>query len=694
MVELNQRAAKLLQSILYTPKMTIKELEKNLRCSRRQVNYDLQKINDWLQSRDLISIEYIRDKGFIINQSIRKDLEDILSTIDLPDYLPSQKDRADIIFIQLFIKKGYLSVNHFLDSIRMSRNTVLSDIQLLKGELEKEDISLTYNRQTGYELVGCEVQIRSFAFKCISGLLQSPNGFHLLEEIYDLLESKDAFAELYRDTFKVMTDIEKDLSVSFIDEQLKDLTVFFLFLLVRISNNHNTELSLGEIKDSLKHSEAYNASLRLMKNFPITINDDEIAYMSMHLLGLNTSYDEQVFPLDNPSELYRIIDQIILDFEKFACVSFSDKEEAKRSLFLHLKPAYYRMFFRIPITNPYLEKIKQEYFDLFTLVKKSLNRLEQLLKNSISEDEIGFITLHFGAFLRKHGIPYRRRQCVIICPNGVSTSSMLKSQMEQLIPEVEVVKVMSLREFKSNIHPDIDFILSTVPIKTTKPIIIVSPILTANDKAKIIQEVDLLLYQRQSQQVKTNDLIQVIKQFATINNETALYEAINNLLLGTTVTDNGRYKPMLKELLTKEMVQTTDRVTNWKEAIRLAALPLLENKTIENKYIDAMIESIEKNGPYIVLAPKVAIPHARPESGVNRVGMSLLKIDHAVSFSEGDEDKDANLIFVIAAIDNELHLKALSQLTELLEEEETINQLINCKNADELMPFIDKVSHN
>ena len=56
---------------------------------------------------------------------------------------------------------------------------------------------------------------------------------------------------------------------------------------------------------------------------------------------------------------------------------------------------------------------------------------------------------------------------------------------------------------------------------------------------------------------------------------------------------------MITDLLGKH-VQTAERAEDWKDAIRMAAAPLLENGSIRASYIDAMIHNVEVNGPYIV----------------------------------------------------------------------------------------------
>ncbi|MEM5591127.1 PTS sugar transporter subunit IIA [Niallia circulans] len=149
---------------------------------------------------------------------------------------------------------------------------------------------------------------------------------------------------------------------------------------------------------------------------------------------------------------------------------------------------------------------------------------------------------------------------------------------------------------------------------------------------------------------------------------------------------------MISDLLKREMIQIKDKVDNWQEAIRLASSPLLDIQAIEPCYIDAMITNIEKLGSYVVLAPNVAIPHARPEDGVKKLSMSLLKLNEPISFSPDDPNKNVHLIFVLAAVDNYSHLKALSQLTELLEEEENIEQMIEMTKAESFIKLIQSYS--
>lgn len=150
----------------------------------------------------------------------------------------------------------------------------------------------------------------------------------------------------------------------------------------------------------------------------------------------------------------------------------------------------------------------------------------------------------------------------------------------------------------------------------------------------------------------------------------------------------------MNDLLQLDLIQMIERVDNWQAGIELAAQPLLSKGFIEESYIEAMIDSIHQLGAYIVLAPHVAVPHASPDKGVKRLGMSLLQLKEAVDFNreneEYDEDRQVQLIFVLAAIDSSAHLKALQQLVMILDNEETIDRLIKAETCDEMYQIINE----
>lgn len=144
---------------------------------------------------------------------------------------------------------------------------------------------------------------------------------------------------------------------------------------------------------------------------------------------------------------------------------------------------------------------------------------------------------------------------------------------------------------------------------------------------------------------------------------------------------------MLLELFNKNTVKIHPRVQDWIEAGRIAGQLLVKQGKIEEKYIDAMIESVNKFGPYIVLTEGVALFHARPNEGVISIGMSLLVLKEGVNFNVEDKDP-VYLVFVLAPKDSNSHLGVLAEFAKLLDEKETIEKIKAADNYDEVMAVV------
>ncbi|REJ11074.1 PTS sugar transporter subunit IIA [Halobacillus trueperi] len=144
---------------------------------------------------------------------------------------------------------------------------------------------------------------------------------------------------------------------------------------------------------------------------------------------------------------------------------------------------------------------------------------------------------------------------------------------------------------------------------------------------------------------------------------------------------------MLSEQL-KGNIHFLKSVNSWEEAISESATPLLDDGSITPKYVEDMIENVHKNGPYIVIVPGIAMPHAKNEGGVVKTGISLLKLEEAVPFPE---NKKVNLLFTLAAEDTSGHLDLISDLSSLLIEDEVREKLEQANSEEEILDLLQTV---
>lgn len=138
---------------------------------------------------------------------------------------------------------------------------------------------------------------------------------------------------------------------------------------------------------------------------------------------------------------------------------------------------------------------------------------------------------------------------------------------------------------------------------------------------------------------------------------------------------------MLIDKITVSDIQTQVSAENWEDAIIKTSQLLLDKGAIEQSYIDAMIQVVKENGPYIVISKHIALAHARPEFGAKEMGLSFSTLNPPINFGADGMDP-VKLIITLSATDSDAHIDLLSELTEILLDEEKLESLINATSNE------------
>ncbi|HSV86054.1 MAG TPA: PTS sugar transporter subunit IIA [Levilinea sp.] len=128
--------------------------------------------------------------------------------------------------------------------------------------------------------------------------------------------------------------------------------------------------------------------------------------------------------------------------------------------------------------------------------------------------------------------------------------------------------------------------------------------------------------------------------------------------------------------------------STWQDVVRAAGGLLVDIRAAEPRYIAAMLRTAEELGPYIVLAPGLALPHARTEDGALRVGFAAITLAAPVEFGNPDNDP-VRLVIAFCAPDSTAHLQALSQLARALEEPGFIDRAAAARHKTELAAILN-----
>lgn len=86
-----------------------------------------------------------------------------------------------------------------------------------------------------------------------------------------------------------------------------------------------------------------------------------------------------------------------------------------------------------------------EYFYFSDIVVSSLN---DEFTYPITNDEIAYFALHFGAHIRNNSYGHHKLRIILVCPNGISTTSMLVKEIEELNLEVEILDIVPMNKLQ------------------------------------------------------------------------------------------------------------------------------------------------------------------------------------------------------------------------------------------------------
>lgn len=662
------RSKKLLNVLLaQSDYISLNDLAKALDVSRRTVYYDISKVNIWLEQAGMPTLEIVREKGLFLPYQERENIQLYLEAEDAEQiYIFSPAERCKGIICYIIYSNEPVYLEQLTDCFAVSRNTVFGDLKIVTEQLEQYELKLDYQPKQGYRVMGDPVRVRALFmlyFSEMSPLFQSGTfRFFQQEEIKEYYEK--------------LKEIEKRLGLSYVDGVL-----FSLAALIPMLYRHRHPVVFPGLKASeMQKTREYN----LVSMFFPDMFVEEQLYLALHLLGSRVNTVPTQF-FANPSKVYihDLAKELITEFEKTACVIFEEREELERALFVHFSTSLYRYQYGIQIGNLLGDDVIKEYPNLFSITRTVAKRLETSIGIPIPDSEIAYLSLHFGSFLKVADKDGQRLRILIVCANGISTGNMIKREVQKLLPFAEIVDVRAAIGLL-NVQEVCDLIISTVKINSVVPNIVVHPILTEFDRRGILNH--KLIAPKQIE-IRRDQIFQVVKKYVCPDNYKNLLNDLTAYLQGgiQEFEIEDKLELGLYKLLDTSRIEVVSERCVWQQSIRITGQCLIESNSIEQRYLDNIISQLQYYGPYMFLTENVILAHAKPEDGVNTLDISLAVFKYPVAFSE---QRKADLMILLAAEDQEKHLKILQDILVLVSNPNAIETLIGCNSPEEVLTVI------
>lgn len=675
---LDERSDRLLQELLRSPNITNAKLQEKFGLTRRQVEYSIQKINNWLEEQTYPTIGRSASGLF----SISPELFQLISDKEYQQadfYIPSENERASMIILMLMTMTEELSLNHFISELEVSKNTVLSDLKLAQSIIDGDNLQIRYTRLHGYLIEGDEWNKRSAMITAAERIMESYGGETYLKRLMhvELAEIQKLRGQL--------EEVEKHLNLHFIDSKMKILPYILQAIFRRIEQKQTIVTPFMIDYDELSDTKEYEAVEILIEDRP-AISKEERIYIALQLLTTNI-LPKQHLKMEEMPQLKQAIEQVISNFEKKAVVQLINKESLIERLFAHIKPAYYRIKYALTTDYRFLDKIDQEYQTIHYIVKQSLTPLEAFIGAKVPENEAVFITLFIGGHLIDSASNITKKlRAVVVCPNGLSISKLMEKNMRGLFPEIYFYPAMSIREFEQT---DVvyDIVFTATPLATDKKLFLVNAMMDEAEKMELRRRVLRAVYMINEQSFSAEALMKTIGKYADIKNVEKLERAVQEFLFPHKEEPafSADEKLPLAKLLPQDRIILMDKVASWREAITIAAAPLLADGSITESYVEEMHRQYPNPNWNIILRKKIAIPHAEIDKGARKLGMSMLCLREGLPLEDGSE---LHCMVVIAAIDKNAHFTGLLELMELAGNEEKMNVIKEARDKETIFNLI------
>lgn len=697
--------------------LVIKNIASKLGVTERTIRYDLDQLEDWLEK---YQIDLVRKRGVGVYLN-SDDKEKILTEIDLNykyNRVLSPNERQNVILKELLFRDEPLIIKELSLIMDVSTNTVLKDLDNLEEYLKKKNLSLIRRPNYGIEIKGKESSWRQVVFELLDETSNWEDILTFLKRSSDKKEI-NTFIDSYQELLKqinepglekiknIVSEAERKLPFDFADAAYAALVLHISIAVQRIVNNKDINMAAEQfnmLKEKKEYKIAETIADNLEKKFKIDIPETEIGYITLHLLGakFRNRGGEEVFKTELiDQKTLSLTKKIIETAEKILDIKLIDDSELLYGLALHLKPTLNRLEYNMNIENLLLEDIKKRYPEIYRASSIAAGILQGKIQREINEAEIGYIAMHIGAAVeRKKHSREKKARVVLVCSTGIGTTRLLGVRLKQSFPEIKIVDNYSyhnldIEELKNN---EIDLVISTIKLEISKiRNICVNPLLPDEDIELIKSELKKLPFKIKKPSIMNKDssdkifedIYKLVENNVKIKNKSNFKDSLMSLIEKHRDKEIGDVKKELSlfELLKKDFIKIKAKTKNWKSAVRESSKILLEKNIIREKYINSMISNIEKEGPYVVISPGIALVHAAPEDGVIKSGLSLLILKEGVNFNHSKNDP-VDFVITLAADGSGNHIKALSQLIKLIYKNDIKEKLKNLDKNEEIIEVL------
>lgn len=616
--KMNRRENKIFSELIWNDKSTVAAFKDKYNVQERSIRLAIKSINDDLMEAGLPTIFENGEGELSIEDKDQidvKEFEKFIQNYNFYSYTMTKNERHTILALILLNGREYITVDMLKNEIGVSRNTILNDLQELKSWFEDREMTLKAKPHVGYVIEATETQIRENILKLMEVNSEEyyQNGYMLNVYWWLLLKQLDTMNS-FENLKNILLEEEEETGVILEDYSFYEAGIELMIILNRLDQGKYLISFNDESKEEIEISSKYPFSKSVLnkigRKYDVKITEEEILMFTKHLRGKRylkgernsaTSLDINVMIAE---AIHLISGQLGIDF--YLDFGLYDLMVA------HMKSAVYRVMNGEVLVNPFKDEIINDYPEILQIVHKELENLENFIGKKFREDEVMFLVLYFVSVIEKEKIQNNKNKKIpvaLVCATGRGTVQFMLAKLKILENIIDIVSVSSHHNMNEIEQSGARMIISTIPLLNSKlpNVAVRSPMLDDQDILTIQQKV-FELKEKEQEEIEEQEN-RVIKQNPQKDIQGAFYN-----------------------LLSKERIEMDYPAKDWEDAIRCAGKLLYDTNTVTEQYVEEMVSSVKKHGPYIVVCKGMALPHADCSKGAIKEAASFVRLKTPIEF--------------------------------------------------------------
>lgn len=557
-------------------KSTVEQYASMLNVSKRTVYSYLDLLEGELTQR---GFQLIRSPGQGVEVIKGKSIND--ETDEETDLFSIENRRMELVY-RVLLKQERVPFQTFCDEFYVSESSIRKDIVILNQMLCNPE-HVRFNISHKEIIISGEVNEKTTC----EALIRLNEGFLIGNEWQSKLIHLAGLYDrkIIEIVMKLVSDYIHDVKINLAEHYMTNIaSVLIVLTSMATAGRHIQDvdnlLDYDRIRFLPNQILAKQFLGTLADQLDLTFSEGDSAFLVEYLVAdrIQIHNFEKIVDADR-----MIFEKILKKMEMLIYVDFSSNEEYRNNLLLHLNAMTFRLRKGLKLKNDLLRQIKKEFEMLFNLTWVVLESEADALHIRISEDEVGFLVIHFQNFIDQQ---QRTKRILLICPQGIATSEMILNRLRMVLPAFNAIETASTsKALRCNLN-SIDFVVSTVDVEDIhKPVVRVSPVITDEDLRNIMsfyQQQILQPSRYERAELKLMTLMQYLDSNFIIEGDADNKEDII-LNMGAMLQAAGYVKEgYAQSMLNRETIGSTDNI--YQIALPHGDIKLV-NKTIISFYL-------------------------------------------------------------------------------------------------------------